>query len=443
MTDCSTQLDFPFFKGARVTAKFDAGDVTTDPGLLLIRELDEGVQFTSALVRHIGDRREGFRVEHSLTELVRQRIYQIIAGYEDCNDAGVLRHDSIFKLISGRAPEESPLASQPTLCRLENSVGSDTAREIMMEFVRVFIRTRPEPLRHIVLEIDPSESATYGQQELTFFNGHYNSHMYFPLFLVDARSGFMLTPLLRAGNSNPVAGALTTLSFVVPMLRAAFPGIRIDFRADSNFAEPNLLNWLEEERIPYTIGVASNPVLKALSANFVHAIENAFEYTGLPQRSFSTFRYAAGTWPHPRRIVVKCEVTALGTNVRYIIATRGGRSQELYEWYTQRGGTIENYLQQLKTGFEGDRLSCRRFDANQFRLLLHAAAYNLLVLFREQSRVPEIERADIHTLRRKLIKVGAIVKQSVRRVWLHLSSTWPFAEIFRRVYAAIVSVPTG
>lgn len=443
MTDCSTQLDFPFFKAARVTADTDAGDVVTDPGLLLIRELDERLQFTTALSRHIGDRREGWRVEHSTPELLRQRIYQIIAGYEDCNDAGVLRHDSIFKLIAGRSPEEDPLASQPTLSRLENSVGSDTAREIMLEQVRLFIRTRPEPLQEIILEIDPSQSATYGQQELTFFNGHYNTHMYFPLFLVDAKSGYLLTPLLRAGNSNPVAGALSTLAFVVPMLRAAFPGIRIDFRADSSFAEPNLLNWLDDERIPYTVGVGSNPVLKAHSANFVHAVEKSFEYTGQPQRSFFSFRHAAGTWRGPRRIIVKCEVTPLGTNIRYIVATRCGRSQDLYEWYTQRGGTIENYIQQLKTGFEGDRLSCRRFDANQFRLLLHAAAYNLLILFREQSAAPEIRHADIHTIRRKLIKVGAIVKQSVRRVWIHLSSTWPFAEVFRRVHAALVPVPTG
>jgi len=230
---------------------------------------------------------------------------------------------------------------------------------------------------------------------------------------------------------------------VVPMLRAAFPGLRIDFRADSSFAEPYLLNWLDDERIPYTVGIGSNSVLKALSENFVHAVEKSFEYTRQPQRSFSTFRYAAGTWDSPRRIIVKCEVTVLGTNVRYVVATRGGRSQALYEWYTQRGGTIENYIQQLKTGFEGDRLSCRRFDANQFRLLLHAAAYNLMIVFREQSGVPEIRRADIHTLRRKLIKVGAIVKQTVRRVWIHLSSTWPFAEIFRRVHAALVPVPTG
>jgi hypothetical protein len=444
MTDCNTQLDFPFFKSAALTATFDGGDVVTDPGLLLVRQVDEDLRFTESLSKIIPDPRHPVFVQHPQPEMLRQRLYQIIAGYEDCNDAGYLRHNAIFKIVAGRKPKDDPLASQPTLCRLENRVPRPVTDDLMLEFVRIFIRTRSEPLKHIVLEIDPSESPTYGQQELTFFNGHYDTHMYFPMFLCDAESGFLLTPLLRAGNSNPVAGALITLHHVVPMLRDAFPGVRIDFRADSSFAEPNLLNWLDDEQIPYTIGIGTNKVLERESAAFVKSVEDRFAQTRTPQRSFSTFRYQTRkTWPGPRRIIVKCEVTPLGTNIRYVIATRRGRSAALYDWYVQRGGTIEHYIQQLKTGFEGDRLSCRAFEANQFRLLLHAAAYNLMILFRERTKIPEIQHADIHTIRRKLIKVGAVVKQTVRRVWVHFSSTWPFTPLFRHVHAALVPQPSG
>lgn len=443
MTKCSKQLAFPFFSSAKLVAAFDADEIVTDPGLLLIRQLDEKIQFTESISKVIADPRNPFLIQHPQVELLRQRIYQIIAGYEDCNDATVLRHDSIFKAISGRTPEKDPIGSQPTLCRLENRVQGHTFREIVETLVRAFIATRPEPLKRITLEMDPSAFSTYGHQQLTFFNGHYDTYMYFPMFLCDAESGFLLAPMLRRGNAPPVEGALITLAHVVSLLRAAWPDITIDFRADASFAEPNLLNWLDEERIPYAIGVASNPVLKRLSSEFVQSVEATYARTQQPLRSFTSIRYAAGTWAAPRRIVVKVEVTALGTNVRYVIVTRCGRSTFLYDWFVQRGGTIENYLEQLKNGFEGDRLSCRTFEANHFRLLMHCAAYNLMILFREQCGVPEIRTADIHTLRRKIIKVGALVKRTVRRVWIHMSATSPFASLFRQVHAALVPGPSG
>jgi len=444
MTHCSKQLAFPFFKNAKLLATFDGGTIVTDGGLLLVREFDERIGFTRAISEVIYDPRDPRFVLHPQLDLLRQRIYQIIAGYEDCNDATLLRQDPIFKAVAGRTPEGVPLGSQPTLSRLENRVGLDTQMDMVDALIETFIQTRPEPLTEITLDIDPSEAATYGNQQLTFFNAHYDSYMYFPQFICDAKTRGLLAAVLRPGNVGTVQGAIVLLDRVVRLLRLAFPQIKINVRADSNFADPAFLTWLEEEQIPYTIGMGTNKALAAISAPFVKTVEERFRATGRPQRSFNTFWYQTKkTWSRKRRILVKVEVTSLGTNVRYVIATRRGPSRDLYEWYTERGGTVEDALEQLKNGFEGDRLSCREFSANAFRLLLHAAAYNLMILFRERIAVPELRDADIQTVRTKLIKVGGLVVRSVRRLWIKLSSSWPYADIFRKVHAALVQEPSG
>lgn len=444
MTHCTTQLDFPFFQPARLTAAFNGGSIVSDGGLLLLRQFDDEIRLTESIANLVYDRRDPRFVLHSQRELIRQRLFQIVAGYEDANDATLLRHDPLFKAISGRTPEEDPLGSQPTLSRLENRIPKNTLAELVENMVRTFIRTRPEPLRQITLDIDPSESRTYGHQQLTFFNGHYDSYMYFPQFICDAKTRLLIAAVLRPGNVSAAQGATPLLARVVQLLRAQWPNIRIDVRADSNFADPSLLNWLEEEGIPYAIGIGVNKGLTPLSAAFVKSVEDRYSQTHTPQRSFTSISYQTQkTWPHPRRVIVKVEVTSLGTNVRYVIVTRGGRSAALYPWYTERGGTVEDAIEQLKNGFEGDRLSCHRFEANAFRLLLHAAAYNLVVLFRERIALPELADADVQTIRLKLIKVGARIERTVRRVWVKLSSTWPFVSIFHRAHAALVAQPSG
>ena len=321
---------------------------------------------------------------------------------------------------------------------------SGALEDLNDEMVRTFIRSRTEPLEEITLDIDPSEARTYGQQELTFFNGHYDSYMYFPQFVCDAKSRFLLAAVLRPGNVSAAPGAVMLLARIVQILRAQWPKIRIYVRADSNFAEPHLLNWLEEEGIAYTVGIGQNKVLQALSARFVTSVESQFEAGEQPQRSFTSITYQTKTtWDHPRRVVVKVEVTKLGTNVRYVVVTKGGRSQALYEWYTERGGTIEDVIEQLKNGYEADRMSCRRFDANAFRLVLHSAAYNLMLLFREHVDIPELAAADIQTIRIKLIKVGARIERTARRIWIRLSSNWPFASYFQRAFRAVIPLPSG
>jgi len=444
MTKCTKRHVFTFFKGAQLTSDFSGGATTSDGGLLLVRQFDEQVGLSESFSKLIRDPRDPRFILHDQLALIRQRLYQIVAGYEDANDATLLRKDPLFKAVTGRRPEDLDLGSQPTFSRLENRIHSGTLEELNDEMVRTFIRSRVEPLEEITLDIDPSEARTYGQQELTFFNGHYDSYMYFPQFVCDANSRFLLAAVLRPGKVSAADGALLLLARIVQLLRAAWPKIRIHLRADSNFAEPHLLNWLEEEGIAYTVGIGQNSALKALSAGFVKTVESQFEATGQAQRSFTSLTYKTQkTWAHARRIVVKVEVTKLGTNVRYVVVTKGGRSKALYEWYTQRGGTIEDVIEQLKNGYEADRMSCHRFEANAFRLLLHSAAYNLMLLFREHIAIPELNDADIQTLRIKLIKVGARIERTVRRIWIRLSSSWPFARLFQQAFLAVMSPSPG
>jgi len=444
MTECSKRLQFPFFKDAQLTTDFTGGSITSDGGLLLVREFDERIGLSESFSKLIYDPRDPRFILHDQLALIRQRLYQIVAGYEDANDANLLRKDPLFKAITGRCPEALDLGSQPTFSRLENRIQPGTIEDLGEEMVRAFIRSRLAPLSEITLDIDPSEARTYGQQELTSYNGHYDSYMYFPQFVCDAKTHFLVAAVLRPGKVSAAHGAVRLLSRIVELLRAEWPKIKIYIRADSNFAEPHLLNWLEEEGIAYTVGIGQNKALEALSAEFVKAVEARFEATGQPQRSFTSISYQTiKTWPHPRRVVVKVEVTKLGTNVRYVVVTKGGRSQDLYEWYTERGGTIEDVIEQLKNGFEADRMSCHRFEANAFRLLLHSAAYNLMLLFREQIAVPELKNADIQTIRIKLIKVGGRVERTARRIWIRLSSSWPFAPFFRQAFARVLPSPSG
>lgn len=444
MGHSTTQLTFPFFQHAKLTATFDGGAITSDGGLPLVREFDERIGLSHRISELIYDPRDPRFVLHDQALLLRQRLYQIIAGYEDANDANRLRQDPVFKAVVGRNPEALDLGSQPTFSRLENRVDASTLEALNDELVDTFIRTRKEPLSEITLDIDPSEARTYGQQEFAFFNAHYDNYMYFPQFVCDAKTRFLLAAVLRPGNVTAHKGAVHLLLRIVQRLRAAWPKIRIYVRADSHFAEPHLLNWLEEESIACTIGLQGNEVLERLTQSFVREVEARFEATKQPQRSFSSLTYQTQkTWPHPRRVIVKVEVGPLGTNVRYVIATKAGSSEALYDWYTERGGTIEDALDQLKNGYEGDRMSCQRFQANAFRLFLHTAAYNLMLLFRERIQLPELASADIQTIRIKLIKVGARVERTLRRVWIRLSSSWPFASLIARAFERVLPEPSG
>lgn len=431
MTDCIPQLLFSFYRHRPIHADFSGGQITSDAGLLPLRAFDERHQLTRDLAETLSDPRQDDRVRHDSLTLLRQRIYQIVAGYEDANDADRLRHDPLLQIIADQKLGEA-LGSQPTLCRWENApAGRDLARlndALLKQFLRLCgkqVRKRGE----ILLDIDSTDDPTHGQQQLSFFNGAYGQHMYHPMLIFERHTGCLLATRLRAGNASSHARIVPMLLRLIPRLQAAFPKVKIQLRGDAGFALPLLYEFCEFFGIQYTLGIPANSVFQRHAEPQQKRLQHRHCRTQLPQRSFSSFRHRARSWSHQRRICYKAEHTAVGTNLRFLITNCSGRASQVFAFYNDRG-ECENRIEEFKNGFRADRLSCHRFLANAFRLLLHGFAYNLVNLFRLQLPLPW-HSAQIETLRAQLFKIGARVRQTARCVRIHIASAWPFQNLFR------------
>jgi len=413
----------------------DGGALTSDAGVLLLRQLDERLGLTERLAACLPDGRDPSRVQHAVLPLLRQRIYQIACGYEDCNDADSLRSDPALKLAVGRAPQERDLASQPTLSRLENAVGAQDCYRLSEVLVGSYLeRHRADPPPRIVLDVDATDDPTHGQQQLSFFHGYYNTYCYLPLlvFAQRERGGEqeLLAAVLRPGNIHSGHRAMAILERVVERLRQAFPQCVIELRSDSALALPEVYEGCERLGLPYTISLPKNERLKALSLPWLSQARAIYAQTGEKVQVFGEFAYAAQSWPEKRRVIVKAEVMEKGENPRFVVTSRcEADPQALYRFYAKRGDP-ENRIKELKVGLKADRLSCHSFWANQFRLLLHSAAYVLLQAMRAALAGTELACAQVETLRLRLLKVGARVVESVRRVWVHLPSAYPWAYLW-------------
>ncbi len=439
MTDCIPQLVFSFYQHRPIHADFSGGQITSDAGLLPLRAFDERHQLTRDLAETLSDPRQDDRVRHDSLALLRQRIYQIVAGYEDANDADRLRHDPLLQIITDQKLGEA-LGSQPTLSRWENAPsGRDLVRlndALLQQFIRLCgkqVRKRGE----ILLDIDSTDDPTHGRQQLSFFNGAYGQHMYHPMLIFERHTGCLLAARLRAGNASSHARIVPMLLRLVPPLQAAFPKVKIQLRGDAGFALPLLYEFCEFFGIQYTLGIPANSVFQRRAEPRQKQLQRRHRRTQLPQRSFSSFRHRARRWSHQRRICYKAEHTAVGTNLRFVITNRLGRASQVFAFYNDRG-ECENRIEEFKNGFRADRLSCHRFLANAFRLLLHGFAYNLVNLFRLQLPQPW-HSGQIETLRAQLFKIGARVRQTARCVRIHLASGWPFQNLFRSAAFAVNS----
>jgi len=427
------QLAFQFQGQPRIRARFDGGELSSDGGLLPLRQFDERHGLTRRLAACLEDRRQASKVEHSIATLLRQRVYQIIGGYEDANDAGRLRTDPVFRLVAGRGPER-PLGSQPTLSRWENRARRRELLAMGEELVEWFIRTCAAGVRRrgeILLDIDSTDDPTHGQQEFSFFHGAYGQHMYHPLVVTERHTGFALALWLRPGRAASGAGAVRLLLRLLRRLGRAFPGVRVRLRADAGFALPELYEFCEAMRVGYAIGIGSNPVLRRQAAPLQEAARLAYAAGGRPQRLYGGFRYQARSWPGARRLCCKVEHSPAGANVRFLVSNEELTPEASFAFYNDRG-ECENRIEELKNGFAADRLSCHRFAANQFRLLLHAAAYNLANLFR--LRLPPAMRSvQIEGLRTRIFKLAARVRRTARCVRVCFAEGWPFQSDFVRL----------
>jgi hypothetical protein len=418
----------------------DGGDLTSDAGLLLLSQLEHSLRVLPRVAQCLRDPRQPGKVRHPLETLVGQRVLQVAAGYEDCNDATTMRHDPALAVALGQAPSQGPLASQSTLSRFENGLRWRDCLRLAHALLECFLaRHREHPPRRLVLDFDTTDDPTHGQQQFSFYQSHYGCHCYLPLLAfaqADGGDQELVAPLLLPGNAHGATRARTLLRLLVATLRAAFPACQIEFRGDGGFGTPHLYALCEAVEMPYTISLPKNVALLRLAEPFLEEARARYQETGHTVQVYGEFRYRAHSWPHPRRVIVKAEWMAQGANPRFVVTTREDLDPEsLYHFYAQRGD-VENRIKELKLGLRADRLSCRSFRANQVRLLLHALAYLLLQELRRRLAGTSLASAQVDTLRLKLLKAGALVRESTRRLTVRLASGYPSFHLWARVLPA-------
>jgi len=363
-------------------------------------------------------------------------------GYEDTNDAAKLRSDPAIKITAEKLPLTDPeLASQPTLCRFENTTGPKQLHKLSKKLFDLYLKTHPRHRPLIVLDIDSTDDPTHGAQQLSFFHGFYDQHMYHPLLVFDGLTGFPMAAMLRPGNVHAAHRAESVLKRLIKRLKKAYPGTPILARADAGFAVPRIYRLLEQQGVNYTIGLITNQRLRDKTAGLLETAGQTFEQTGQKQRRFTSFAHRAGSWKHSRRVIAKVECMPQGTNQRFVVTNIPTDAQTLYDQVYVHRGETENRIKELKLYLKADRLSCHRFEANQFRLLLHTYAYCLMWLLRQNLQGTELATASFDTLRLKLLKVGARVKQSCRKVWFHCATSYPYKELFATALYRIRPAP--
>lgn len=436
MTECNSELPYDFAAPRRLEVKFSDLELSSDAGILLARQAEERVQVCEGLAACIEEWRDPKKITHSLAQLVSQRVYQLVGGYEDANDSNRLRHDPIYKLACARLPlaNQELLASQPTMTRLENHVSKAEVSKMRSRMVEQFIARYSTAPEEIVLDIDGWDDPTHGNQQLSCFHGYYGQHMYFPVLINEAQSGYPLVLQLRAGNSHPGKGVAGILRWLFWRLKRAFPGVRLILRADAGFALPEILQVCERSKVGYAIGFARNAVTERKIADLLERARLQFIRTQQKARSFDDVYYAAASWEAPRRLVMKAEWLPKGANPRFVLTNLDQSAQAVYDdFYVQRGAASEHRIKELKLGIQADRLSCTNFMANQFRLLLSQAAYILLLTIREAAQHTEFATAQVERLRSMLIKGAARVRVSARRVLVELAAYCPFAVQLRQI----------
>jgi hypothetical protein len=436
MCQCATAtgsgVGFRFWQDdVNLGVRFDGGQVTSDGGLPWVVQAELALGVCAALAAGVPEWRRG-GVRHSLAALVRQRVFQIACGYADRDDADALRTDPLFKLACGRLPASEPdLASQPTLSRLENAVDRHAVERLAASLADLYVRERGRagaPAR-IVLDLDGTDDPAHGEQEGVRYHGYYRQHMYHPLLVFDGDTGHLITAVLRPGNVHGSRFVVPVLRRLLRKLRAAWPGVPVELRADSGFAVPRLYAWCDANAVDYTIGLIPNATLEAHAAPLLAEAEaRSAEQSGAKVRPAGETAYQAGSWPTPRRVVFKAEVLEKGPNTRSVVTTRPDAPLALYDWYVDRGEP-ENWIKDFKNALAADRLSCHRFWANAFRLLLRAAAYWLLDQLRRWLLAAQAARLQLDTLRLRVVKIGGWVRESTRfaipDVCVHLSSHHP------------------
>lgn len=436
MTDCTAdRVEFGKLGRRALQVNFGGGAVSSDGGLLLVREVDRRLRLTERMAAVLHDPRDPDLIVHPLVDLLRQRVYGIVHGYEDLNDHERLREDVLLQSVLER---EAALGSAPTLCRMENRARRAEMGALHREMVETFIASFERPPEELVLDFDATDDPLYGKQEGRFFHGYYDCYCYLPLYVFCGEQ--LLVAYLRPSKIDGAKHAWAILALLVKRLREAWPAVRIVLRADSGFCRHRMLTWCERHNVGYVVGIAQNARLNRATQTHRQCLAQQFAESSEKQRAFFEFRYAAQSWHTERRVIARLEFSAQGDNPRYIVTNLAGTAAELYDDLYCARGEAENRIKEAQLGLFADRTSCQHFIANQFRLLLSSFAYVLVERLRALAlHGTAFARLQATTLRAKLLKIGAVIIRNTRRVRVLLSSAFPYQAIFAHAATALRS----
>ncbi len=447
MTECiQERFCFAAHFSRRVEAGFTAGQVSSDGGSLLLRQADRKIKLLDRVAGCFVDGRSPFLIRHRLSEMLSQRIYGLALGYEDLNDHEQLRSDPLLGLLSGKRQLEEPLAGKSTLNRLElvgrtrryHKIGY-SAESIDRLLTDLYIESHAVPPAQIVLDLDATDVPLYGHQPERFFHGYYDSYCYLPLYIFAGDQ--LLCARLRAANQDAAAGSVDEVGRIVAQLRQRWPEVKIVLRADSGFCREALMAWCESHQVDYLFGLARNQRLRRIIGKQIHQAHLEHQSTAKAARVFAEFDYQTHkSWSRSRRVVAKAEYLDKGENPRFVVTSLSAQqwaAQQLYEKFYCARGEMENRIKEQMCLF-ADRLSTDEMKGNQLRLYFSALAYTLMEALRRLGlKDTDWAQAQVDTIRLKLFKIGAIVRVSVRRILLQMSSAYPWKDIYAQAFHAL------
>ena len=427
MTKCyQRSFEFPRVNRRIVEARFDGGDITSDGGVLLLRQADRLTGLSDSIARALSDPRRQASCDHDVPGLVRQRLYAIALGYEDLNDHDGLRQDVALQTAVER---DQWLASASTLCRFENRADRETAWRLHEVLLDQFIASFKRAPKKLILDFDATDDPVHGEQDGRFFHGYYRHYCFLPLYVFCGHQ--LLVSYLRPSNIDGAKHSWAILSLLVKRLRQVWPKVRIIFRGDGGFCRWKMLRWCDHHEVGYIIGLAKNKRLNRLTASLQDEAAACFAATGHKVRWFTDFQSAARSWDGARRVIAKIEHSQHGVNPRYVVTNLEGDAKQLYDKLYCARGDMENRIKENQLDMFGDRTSCQHWWPNQFRLLLASLAYTLIEAIRRIAlKGTELANAYVGTIRLKLFKIGAVILKNTRRIRFLLASGCPYKELY-------------
>lgn len=434
-----------FFKdsfGKKVQVDFNAGQVSSDGGWLLLREAEAEIGIVEKMATALDEHRHPSYVKHQAIALLKQRVFQIAAGYEDGNDSDTLRDDPLLKLS---CEKDDSLASQPTMCRFENAQGKRALYRMAEVLLDCFIESYEKAPEGIVIDLDDTDDRVHGSQQLSLFNNYYGDYCYMPLHIYEGKSGKLITTILRPGKRPTGRESVSILKRIIRRIRRVWPEVGILIRADFHFSSPVLFDYCRENDIKYVIGYNSFKPLVKQAEGLLGQARELYESTGKPVKLYGECRYKAKSWSAPGRIIYKAEYNTQGSNQRFIVTNLDHSSRSfIYEDVYCSRGAVELMIKEHKTHLLSDRTSCTSFLANQFRVFLHSMAYVVLHHFREKHlAATELAKAQFNTIRLRLIKIGAQVSVLSTRIKVHLPSSYPWKTEFGRIWQSCCQPGVG